>query len=71
MRILKQIWRWFDELTGFSQSLGPIMSHPVPQARKNQVVLCVRQCDPHRFPRAGSDGNCALQRLRNGLRAGL
>ena len=36
MRILKQIWRWFDDLTGFSQSLGPIMSHPVPQARRTR-----------------------------------
>lgn len=36
MRILKQIWRWFDDLTGFSQSLGPIMAHPVPQARRTR-----------------------------------
>ena len=36
MRILKQIWCWFDDLTGFSQSLGPIMSHPVPQARRTR-----------------------------------
>lgn len=34
--MLKQIWCWFDEITGFSRSLGPILSHPVPRARKTR-----------------------------------
>ncbi len=33
MRIMKQIWRWFDEITGFSQSHGPFMEHSVPSAK--------------------------------------
>jgi hypothetical protein len=33
MRIMKQIWHWFDDITGFSQSLGPFMEHSVPPAK--------------------------------------
>jgi ubiquinol-cytochrome c reductase cytochrome b subunit len=36
MRALKQIWNWFDEVTGFSRTLGPIMTHPVPPAKKTR-----------------------------------
>lgn len=36
MQLLKRVWRWLDDLTGFSKALGPIMSHPVPPARKTR-----------------------------------
>jgi len=35
MRILKRVWRWFDDITGISALLGPLFSHPVPHARKS------------------------------------
>lgn len=35
MRVLKRVWIWFDDLTGVSALLGPLMSHPVPRARKS------------------------------------
>ncbi len=35
MRFLKQAWLWFDDLTGVSAILGPIMRHPVPRAGKS------------------------------------
>ncbi|WP_242392813.1 menaquinol-cytochrome c reductase cytochrome b/c subunit [Anaeromyxobacter oryzisoli] len=28
-------WRWFDELTGLSRGLGPILRHPVPPAGRS------------------------------------
>ncbi len=34
MQIFKRIWLWFDDSTGLSAALGPVMSHPVPRARK-------------------------------------
>ncbi len=36
MRILKAFWRWFDDLTGFSKTLGWIVAHPVPPAKKSR-----------------------------------
>lgn len=36
MKILKRIWRWFDEITGCSRSIGPLLTHPVPRARKSR-----------------------------------
>lgn len=35
MRFLKRVWLWFDDLTGVSAILGPVMKHPVPRARKS------------------------------------
>ena len=35
MRILKQAWNWFDDVTGVSALIGPLMKHPVPRARKS------------------------------------
>ncbi|MEO7144779.1 MAG: cytochrome b N-terminal domain-containing protein [Bryobacteraceae bacterium] len=28
--VLKRVWLWFDDRTGLSKALGPIMRHPVP-----------------------------------------
>lgn len=28
----QRAWRWFDELTGFSRTLGPVLRHPIPPA---------------------------------------
>lgn len=33
MQPLKRLWGWVDDLTGFSAAIGPIMRHPVPNAR--------------------------------------
>jgi ubiquinol-cytochrome c reductase cytochrome b subunit len=30
MRTFKSLWRWFDELTGVSRTLGWVVTHPVP-----------------------------------------
>lgn len=30
MRILGRLWEWFDETTGVSRTLGPVLAHPVP-----------------------------------------
>lgn len=35
MRILKHAWNWFDDITGISGLIGPLMKHPVPRARKS------------------------------------
>ena len=35
MRILRQVWRWFDDITGVSAWLVPLAKHPVPPARKS------------------------------------
>ncbi len=32
----KRLWLWFDDLTGFSATLDPVMKHPVPQAKKTR-----------------------------------
>jgi ubiquinol-cytochrome c reductase cytochrome b subunit len=32
----KRIWRWFDEVTGCSATLGPVMTHLVPRAKKTR-----------------------------------
>lgn len=32
MQPFRRLWLWFDDLTGFSSALGPIMRHPVPHA---------------------------------------
>ncbi len=34
MRILKRAWLWFDDLTGVSAVMGPLLDHPVPNARE-------------------------------------
>lgn len=31
-----RLWQWFDDLTGFSETLGPVMTHLVPRARKTR-----------------------------------
>ena len=33
--MLKRIWDWFDDLTGTSKWLVPLMRHPVPPAKKS------------------------------------
>jgi len=33
--ILKRLWKWFDDITGVSDWLVPILRHPVPPARKS------------------------------------
>ncbi|MDR5729737.1 MAG: cytochrome b N-terminal domain-containing protein [Terriglobia bacterium] len=35
MRVLKRVWIWFDDVTGVSALLGPLLDHPVPKARKS------------------------------------
>ncbi len=35
MQILKRIWIWFDDITGISALIGPLLDHPVPKARKS------------------------------------
>jgi ubiquinol-cytochrome c reductase cytochrome b subunit len=35
MRLFKQAWLWFDDLTGVSKIVGPLLDHPVPKARKS------------------------------------
>jgi len=35
MRIFKRVWSWFDDITGISAALGPLLKHPVPRARKS------------------------------------
>jgi ubiquinol-cytochrome c reductase cytochrome b subunit len=35
MRILRRVWEWFDDVTGVSALLAPLLSHPVPRARKS------------------------------------
>lgn len=34
MRVLWRLWRWVDELTGMSRTLGWVMAHPVPPMGK-------------------------------------
>lgn len=34
MRLLRRIWRWFDDLTGASKTVGWIVTHPVPRTKK-------------------------------------
>ena len=33
MRFLKRAWAWFDDVTGVSAVLSPLLNHPVPKAR--------------------------------------
>lgn len=35
MQFLKRAWLWFDDLTGISALMGPLLDHPVPRARKS------------------------------------
>ena len=35
MRLLRTIWRWFDDLTGASKTAGWIVTHPVPRTKKS------------------------------------
>jgi ubiquinol-cytochrome c reductase cytochrome b subunit len=35
MRILKRMWEWFDDVTGVSALVAPLLMHPVPRARKS------------------------------------
>ncbi len=32
----KRFWLWFDDLTGFSTTFGPVLKHPVPRAKKTR-----------------------------------
>jgi len=34
MQFIKRIWIWFDDVTGVSAMLKPLLDHPVPNARK-------------------------------------
>lgn len=33
MRYLKRAWAWFDDVTGVTAALSPLLNHPVPKAR--------------------------------------
>lgn len=33
MRLLRRLWEWFDEITGISRTVGPVLAHPVPPTR--------------------------------------
>jgi len=35
MRFLKRVWTWFDDVTGISAAMTPLLEHPVPKARKS------------------------------------
>lgn len=35
MRLVKFVWKWFDEITGVSGWLLPLAKHPVPHARRS------------------------------------
>jgi ubiquinol-cytochrome c reductase cytochrome b subunit len=35
MQIFRRLWQWFDDVTGLSAFLRPIMRHPVPPTRKS------------------------------------
>ncbi|HEY9527416.1 MAG TPA: cytochrome b N-terminal domain-containing protein, partial [Anaerolineales bacterium] len=35
MRIVKHAWHWFDDITGISAIVVPLLKHPVPHARKS------------------------------------
>jgi ubiquinol-cytochrome c reductase cytochrome b subunit len=35
MQFLKRTWLWFDDITGLSALIVPVMEHPVPKARKS------------------------------------
>ncbi len=35
MRLLKRAWEWFDDVTGISDWLVPLATHPVPPARRS------------------------------------
>ena len=35
MRFLKRVWIWFDDVTGISAAMMPLLEHPVPKARKS------------------------------------
>src|ERR671939_297045 len=39
MIVLRRIWAWFDDRTGTSKLLGPILSHPVPPGAKWSYVF--------------------------------
>lgn len=39
MRRIKKIWRWIDDRSGFSQSILPILKHPVPKGAKWSYVF--------------------------------
>lgn len=34
MRALTKLWEWFDEITGITRTVGPVLVHPVPPTRK-------------------------------------
>jgi ubiquinol-cytochrome c reductase cytochrome b subunit len=34
MRFLRYVWHWFDDITGITRFLGPILRHPVPPTHK-------------------------------------
>jgi ubiquinol-cytochrome c reductase cytochrome b subunit len=35
MQFFKRAWLWFDDITGLSALIVPVMEHPVPKARKS------------------------------------
>ena len=32
----RQVWHWFDDITGVSRTVGPILTHVVPDARRTR-----------------------------------
>jgi len=39
MNILKKIWKWIDDRSGFSESILPVITHPVPPRAKWSYVF--------------------------------
>jgi ubiquinol-cytochrome c reductase cytochrome b subunit len=39
MGLLKRIWQWFDDRSGFSALMGPLLEHPVPRGARWAYVF--------------------------------
>ena len=39
MKILRTIWHWIDDRTGLSETIGPLLKHPVPPGAKWAYVF--------------------------------
>ncbi|MCC7415566.1 MAG: cytochrome b N-terminal domain-containing protein [Acidobacteria bacterium] len=39
VRVARSAWRWFDDVTGVSQTVGPILTHVVPHARRSRWLF--------------------------------
>ncbi len=64
MRFLKRVWIWFDDVTGISAIIVPLLDHPVPKGAQVCLVLCARQRNSHRLPYPGRNRYRARKRLR-------